>query len=263
VTTNADEIESALSALSDSHDRLVRVAKPLAADEVAGPSYCSDWSIAQVLSHLGSGAEIFGLLVEAGLHGREAPGQEQNQEIWATWDAKSPQDQARDGLAEDAELVEQLASIKPDQRLSWRLTFFGSERDLGDVVTMRLSEHILHTWDIEVLRNPQATLAGDAAGLVLDLATQLGGMVGKPQGQELKVHVTTEHPERNFQLAVGADSVSVTAAGPEAGDGEASLWLPAEAFVRLLAGRLDAQHPVDLEARGVDLEDLRAVFVGF
>ncbi len=263
MTTSSDEIASALSALSDSHDRLVAAAKPLAADDVAGPSYCSDWTIAQVLSHLGSGAEIFGLLVEAGLHGREAPGQQQNQEIWANWDAKSPQDQARDGLAEDGELVEQLAAIKPEQRLSWRLNFFGGERGLADLVRMRLSEHILHTWDIEVIRNPQATLAGDAAGLVLDFVTQMGGMVGKPQGQELRVHVTTEHPERHFQLTVGTDGVSVAPAGPEAADGEASLWLPAEAFVRLLAGRLDAQHPVDLEARGVDLNDLRAAFPGF
>jgi uncharacterized protein (TIGR03083 family) len=263
VTTSSDEIAAALSALSDSHDRLVRVAKPLSADDVVGQSYCSDWTVAQVLSHLGSGAEIFGLLVEAGLHGREAPGQEQNQEIWATWDAKSPQDQARDGLAEDGELVEQLASIKPEQRQSWRLTFFGSERTLADVLGMRLSEHILHTWDIEVIGNPQATLAGDAAGLALGFITQLGGMIGKPQGQDLRVHVTTEHPERHFQLAVGADGVSVTPAGPEAADGEASLSLPAEAFVRLLAGRLDAQHPVDLEARGVDLNDLRQVFPGF
>jgi len=263
VTTSSDEIEAALSALSDSHDRLVRVAKPLTADDVVGRSYCSEWTVAQVLSHLGSGAEIFGLLIEAGRHGREAPGQEQNQEIWATWDAKSPQDQARDGLAEDGELVEQLASIKPEQRASWRLNFFGSERTLADLIRMRLSEHILHTWDIEVIGNPQATLAGDAAGLVLDLVTGLGGMVGKPQGQELRVHVTTEHPERHFALAVGADGVSVGPTGPEAGDGEASLWLPAEAFVRLLAGRLDAQHPVDLEARGVDLGDLREVFPGF
>ena len=88
-------------------------------------------------------------------------------------------------------------------------------RSLADLVRMRLSEHILHTWDIEVIRNPQATLAGDAAGLVLDFVTQMGGMVGKPQGQELRVHVTTEHPERHFQLAVGTDGVSVDPAGPE------------------------------------------------
>ena len=263
MTTSADPIESALSALSDSHDRLAAAVGRLTGDEVTGPSYCSEWSVAQVLSHLGSGAEIFGLIVAAGLHGREAPGQTQNQEIWASWDAKSPQDQARDGVAEDGELVEQLAAISPEQRRSWRLSFFGAERSLADVIVMRLSEHTLHTWDVEVIGNPEATLAGDAAGLILDFLPQLAGMIGKPGGRELNVHVTTDHPERNFDLVVGPDGVAVTAAGPDPSYGQATLQLPAEAFARLLAGRLDAGDPAPVEAWSVDLDDLRQVFPGF
>ena len=263
MTTSADQIEAALSALSDSHDRLVAAAKPLTGDEVTGPSYCSEWSVAQVLSHLGSGAEIFGLLVEAGLHGREAPGQEQNQAIWATWDAKSPQDQARDGVAEDGELVELLASIPAEKRLAWRLSFFGAERDLADVLAMRLSEHALHTWDVEVIRNPTATVPGDAAGLILDFQLQLAGMIGKPREQKLHVHVTTEHPERYFELTAGPEGVTLAPADPDPAVGEATLRLPAEAFARLLAGRLDPEHPAQVEAFGVDLDDLRQVFPGF
>jgi uncharacterized protein (TIGR03083 family) len=263
VTTSADPIESALSALSDSHDRLAAAAKPLTGDEVTGPSYCSEWTVAQVLSHLGSGAEIFGLLVEAGLHGREAPGQEQNQEIWAVWDAKSPQDQARDGVAEDGELVEQLAALSPEQRQSWRVSFFGAERGLAEVIVMRLSEHVLHTWDVEVIGNPQATVAGDAAGLVLTFLPNLAGMIGKPHDPELRVHVTTEHPERHFELTAGPDGVAVAPAGPDPGAGASTLRLPAEAFVRLLSGRLDPEHTGPVAAQGVDLDDLRAVFPGF
>ena len=263
MTTSADQIEAALSALSDSHDRLVAAAKPLTGDEVTGPSYCSEWSVAQVLSHLGSGAEIFGLLVEAGLHGREAPGQEQNQAIWANWDAKSPQDQARDGVAEDGELVEQLAAISPERRLAWRLSFFGAERGLANVIGMRLAEHVLHTWDVEVIRNPEATVAGDAAGLVLDFQMQLAGMIGKPLDRELRVHVTTEHPERHFELSAGPDGVALAPAGPEPAPGDATLRLPAEAFARLLSGRLDAEHPAPVLAEGVDLAELRQVFPGF
>jgi uncharacterized protein (TIGR03083 family) len=263
VTTSADQIEAALSALSDSHDRLVAAAKPLTGDEVTGPSYCAEWSVAQVLSHLGSGAEIFGLLVEAGLHGREAPGQEQNQAIWAIWDAKSPQDQARDGVAEDGELVELLASIPTEKRLAWRLSIWGSERTLADVIVMRLAEHTLHTWDVEVIRNPEATVAGDAAGLILDFQMQLVGMIGKPLERELRVHVTTEEPERYFELTAGPDGVALAPADPDPAVGAATLRLPAEAFARLLAGRLDAEHPAQVEAYGLDLDDLRQVFPGF
>jgi uncharacterized protein (TIGR03083 family) len=263
VTTSAEQIESALSALSDSHDRLAAAAAKAAGNGVTGPSYCTDWSIAQVLSHLGSGAEIFGLNVEAGLHGRPAPGQEQYQHIWDVWNAKSPQDQARDGVAEDAALVEQLAALTPEQRLSWRLDFFGSERDLLGALLLRLSEHIMHTWDVEVMVNQQAMLPGDASGLALDFLPELVAYVGKPTGEELRVHVTTEHPERSFELAIGPDSVVLAKAGPEPSAGEATLRLPAEAFARLLTGRLDPEHTPAVQAQGVDLDQLRAVFPGF
>ena len=63
-----------LTALWASHHRLDAATKPLTDEEIAGPSYCADWSTAQVLSHIGSGAQIFGLLLDAGLSGAEAPG---------------------------------------------------------------------------------------------------------------------------------------------------------------------------------------------
>jgi hypothetical protein len=41
------------------------------------------------------------------------------------------------------------------------------------------------------------------------------------------------------------------------------LTLPGEAFVRLIYGRLDADHtPAPIDAEGVDLDDLRAAFPG-
>jgi uncharacterized protein (TIGR03083 family) len=263
VTTSAEQIETALSALSDSHDRLAAAAAKASGDGVTGPSYCPDWSVAQVLSHLGSGAEIFGLNVEAGLHGREAPGMEQYQAVWDVWNAKSPQDQARDGVAEDGALVEQVAGLSPEQRISWRLNLFGAERDLAAALITRLAEHIMHTWDIEVMQDPHAALPGDATGLAMDFMPELVGYVGKPTGEELTVHVTTEHPERHFELAVGPDSVVLAKAGPEAAAGDATLRLPAEAFARLLTGRLDPEHTPAVQAQGVDLDQLRAVFPGF
>ena len=264
MTTSADPIEAALSALSDSHDRLAAAVAKVSGDQATDPSYCSDWSIAQVLSHLGSGAEIFGLLVAAGLHGRPAPGQEQNQAIWDVWNAKSPQDQVRDGVAADAELVEQLAATTPEQRRDWKLNFFGSERGLADVIQMRLGEHALHTWDVEVALDPRATIAGDTAGLVLDGLPELIGYIGKPTEENLRVHVTTEHPERYYELVIGADSVVLARTGPEPDPGNAVLRIPAEAFARLLTGRLDPEHtPLVEESRGVELDQLRVVFPGF
>src|SRR6266536_450269 len=78
-----------IEALRHSHDRLRAVAGPLGLSQLQRPSYAAKWSIAQVLSHLGSQAEVFGLLLDAGLSRQDPPGRDMFGPIWQTWDAKS------------------------------------------------------------------------------------------------------------------------------------------------------------------------------
>jgi hypothetical protein len=89
------------TALRSSHRRLDEATRPLTNEEIAGPSYCTDWSTAQVLSHIGSGAQIFGLMLDAGLAGAETPGREEFSRIWDVWNAMSPTDQARNSIIAD------------------------------------------------------------------------------------------------------------------------------------------------------------------
>src|SRR5450631_1119595 len=119
VTTDADPLETVLPALRSSHARLAAVAGPLTADEVTDASYCDEWTTAQVLSHLGSGAEIFGMLLDAGLRGEDTPGPDQYQEIWSRWNGKSPQDQTRDGIAADGAFLDRLGGLDLAARGTW------------------------------------------------------------------------------------------------------------------------------------------------
>lgn len=264
MTTGTYPLETILSVLGNSHARLAAVVEPLTAAEVAGPSYDDDWSIAQVLSHLGSGAEIFGLLLDAGLRGEDAPGPDQYQEIWSRWNGKSPQDQTRDAIAADGAFLDRLGALDLAARENWRLTFFGGERRLEDLARMRLGEHALHTWDVAVTRDGQATVPEDAVELIVDTLPGLASMIGKPASEPLRVHVTTYDPERHFQLDAGSDGVSLSPAAPgPVPPGDAELRLPAEAFVRLLYGRLDPDHTPPAESTGVELDELRPIFPGF
>ena len=61
--TDTDEL---VAALHRSHVRLSQTLAALSDDQVTEPSYDDGWNIAQVASHLGSGAEIFGLFLDAG-----------------------------------------------------------------------------------------------------------------------------------------------------------------------------------------------------
>ena len=127
---------------------------------------------------------------------------------------------------------------------------------------MRLAEHVLPTWDVEVIRDPGAAVAGDAAGLVLDFQMQLAGMIGKPRDQKLHVHVTTERPSglRADCRFRGRDAgPGRPGPGGRRSDPAAARRGVRPATVRA-AGR---EHPAQVEAYGVDLDDLRQVFPGF
>jgi uncharacterized protein (TIGR03083 family) len=249
-----------IGALRHSHDRLQALVGPLDPGQLEQGSYASEWSIAQVLSHLGSQAEIFGLFLEAGLAGQDPPGREEFAPIWNVWNAKDPQAQATDALRADEVTLERFESLDADQRARLRLQMFGRETDVTGIARMRVGEHAVHTWDVAVALDPAATVAPDAVGLLIDTLGPLAARTGKPDGKQRRVRVVTSDPERHFVLETG-EAVSL-----EESDGEPGLLelrLPAEAFVRLVYGRLDPAHTPPVEADGVDLDELRAIFPGF
>ncbi len=195
--------EAWISALRHSHDALRAAVEPLTHDQVRRPSYASEWSIAQVLSHLGSGAEIFAMFLDAGLSGAEPPGRDAFPPIWQAWNDRSPQAQATDALAADAALVERLESLDPDERASIRLPLFGMDLDVTGLARLRLGEHAVHSWDIAVALDPSATVAADAVSLIVDSLGPLVARAGKPGGRHLTMRLVTTGPERSFTLAVG------------------------------------------------------------
>lgn len=86
-------------------------------------------------------------------------------------------------------------------------------------------------------------------------------------------HITTVRREGRDDLATvagglteGIDESAVVGPHTTDPDLDATMWRPAEAWLRLLTGRLDAGHQpatVVIEFDGVTLDDLRRVFPGF
>jgi uncharacterized protein (TIGR03083 family) len=243
------------------HDRLAAAVTPLSDVQLSEPSYDDDWSIAQVLSHLGSGAEVFALFVEAGLQGEPAPGLEAMQPVWATWNAKSPHDQARDALAVNAAFLDRLEKLSDADKERWRLTLFGGERDLTALLRMRLSEHAVHSWDVLVALDSGASVDADAVTLLIDTLPDLVAMVAKPGELTRRIQVTTHAPDRVFLLDIVPESAQLSAAGAPGADGD-DLRLPAEAFLRLVYGRLDPEHTPPGVGENDHLDVLRPVFPG-
>ena len=249
-------------ALRASHDRLAGIVATLDSAELRKQSYAKEWSIADVLSHLGSGAEIFQLYVNAGLGG-EPPGQEDNQRIWDAWNARSPEGQAAQSIAANEALVFRVESLTPDQLAALRVTMFGGMiLDAAGLLRMRLSEHAVHSWDVAVAVDPAARVSQDAVELLIGGLPQMMRWMGKQAADPAVTAVTTTNPAGTYTLDTGG--VTLT---PGSGDvtASASIGLPAEAMLRLVYGRLDDSEVASGEVRlsGVTLPELHAVFPGF
>jgi uncharacterized protein (TIGR03083 family) len=254
--------EATLALLHASHDHLAAAVEPLTPEQVTGQAYPTEWSIAQVMSHIGSGAQIFGGLMKAAADGEPAPDFETFKEVWAVWNAKTPGAQAADALAADTAFLDWVDGLTDQQRATFSIDLFGAQQDLVGVLAMRLGEHTLHTWDVLVALDPAATLPADASEAILDGLDRLVARSGKAVAEAKQIAVHTVDPSRQLELSLGTDKAELSEGEPDSPD--ATVELPAEAFVRLVYGRLDAEHtPTGVTTDGIDLPALRAVFPGF
>jgi uncharacterized protein (TIGR03083 family) len=253
----ADEV---LEILQASVERLRATTEGLSPEQLRAPAYPSEWSIADVLSHLASGAVIMLARVNAVLENREVA-DDFAPTVWDEWDAKSPDAKAADALVADRALMDRMTSLTADERARFHVSFGPVQVDFAGALAMRLNEHALHSWDIAVALDPGATVAPDAVVIVVDNIGLIARFVGKPSGVVHDVRVHTTAPEREFVLAIGAEGVTLEPESPSADTAPADLELPAEAFVRLVYGRLDPAHTPSVRGTA-DLEELRRVFPG-
>jgi uncharacterized protein (TIGR03083 family) len=231
-------------------------------DGVETKSQASDWTVAQVLSHLGSQAEIFSGILDAALDGTDLPGPEAFPPVWDAWNSRTPVDQVVDSLAANAAFLERVEDLSDAQLKALRFAMFGMDLDVVGFLRMRLSEYALHSWDVAAALDPGATVSGDAVALLIDTLPDMASRVGKPQDVPFRLRVVTSDPDRDLALLVD-DAVRLEKADGESSD--AVLRLPAEAFVRLVYGRLDDAHTprLQLDGDGPTLDQLRSVFPGF
>jgi uncharacterized protein (TIGR03083 family) len=257
--TLADETIAALRA---NHDRLAALVPTLTEAQLTGPSGAADWTVADVLSHLGSGAEIGRYPVLAAATGADE-GRPENQQVWDRWNALAPADQATGFLEADEASVATFEALTPQQRdeLMIDLGFLPQPVPLATALGMRLNEQTLHAWDVEVALDPAAALSDEAAALLArhfsETMTFLLGFVGKPGEYDGQARLALgEH------TVVIADTVSIE---PGTDDVTATFEGPLEAGVRMLSGRLTPEHtPAGTTIAGnLTLDDLRRVFPGF
>ncbi len=262
MTTLADRTIAALRA---THDDLAALVPDLSDEQLTAPSGAAEWPLAQVLSHLGSGAEIGLASLTATTGGTAAPGQDFNQSVWDRWNAMSPRDQADGFVDHDARLVAAYEALTSDQRenLQVDLGFLPAPLPLASLAGMRLSEAAQHSWDARVALDPGATIPESSAQLLAEHfaggLSFMTGFIGTPDA--LAKPAAVEVQGSGFGIVIG-DGVSLT---DGVSNPTATFVGPLEAAIRLIGGRLAPAHtPAGVEVIGdMTLDDLRKVFPGY
>ena len=233
---------------------------------------CTDWTVARVLGHLGSQAEIGLAGWEANVAGREPPGPEANPPIWERWNAMPPREAATAFADADRRLLEALEGLDADQldTMQIKLAFLPEPIDVASAVGFRLGEHALHSWDVFAAFDDRR----DPRGRRHRAADRPAPDDGR---HDRTVHATRHAPGRSghdlgrdvepFPAATPSSSATTVELRPaDRADGyDGDLAIPSEALLRLTSGRLRPDRPSgDVEPSGaLSLADLRRAFPGY
>ena len=113
--------EAHIDALRSSVARLRDITSAMSEAGLTGRAYPARWSIAQVLSHLGSGGVIMHGRLDDTLAGRATP-DDYPPGVWDTWNATTPLAQRDDGLAADAALMADIEATTPAERSGFSMS---------------------------------------------------------------------------------------------------------------------------------------------
>ncbi len=261
------DADSIIDALRSSHDRLADHVAGLSADDLAGPSGASEWDVAQVLSHLGSGAEIGLATLRAALGDGEPLGGDGMHAIWDRWNAMPRAEQAAGFVAANDTLTQAYEGLDSGVRETLRINlgFLPAPVDVATAASMRLNELALHSWDVFVVDDATATLPLDATTALMPRSGNLIGWIAKSEplaGREVDIALSTVDPDTQWALHLGEHA---TLTPGVAADSTARVTMPAEAWLRLASGRLAPEHtPAGVAVSGdLDLALLRQVFPGY
>lgn len=247
-------------------ERFSRYLEALDAGGWVEQSYCSDWLVYQVVSHIGSGSRIGGLRIAAWVGGGPAVTRESMQQIWGHFDSLKPEDM----YASYADAVKDYLATEartPDEAGMQEVEGFAGRRPMYAYQLGRTWELALHCWDVYVTRDRAARLNADAVSL---LAANLQFM-NLPLDKERAAGLSALNPVAfhltdsgcSYTLDVTAERPRVTRA-ESPGEGPLVIEGPDEEVIRFVAGRhfVPGARPELRVSKGSaqDLASLRRAF---
>ncbi|MEV6897053.1 maleylpyruvate isomerase N-terminal domain-containing protein [Amycolatopsis sp. NPDC051372] len=245
-----------LAALDSTSVGLGKIVQELPEEKLALPAFGrpGGWSVGQVLSHLGSAAEICTTLVRRGAEGDLTPPTgDDAKPVWAKWDAMAGPEQRESWFEADRTHRDLLATVGE----SITIPYFAGPLSLSEYAGYRLSEQALHGWDIEVVLDREATVRESEL-----LWQRIDLIVSRFHDADARKRLAPRTVTvADGRLEITESELHFTGTKAE-NRGEAQLTGGREAVLRLFYGRNRPED--DLQTAGdTTLDDLRQLFSGF
>jgi uncharacterized protein (TIGR03083 family) len=244
---NANEptFQAVVGALKREYTTLVNDIDAQPASFIEQDSFCANWKNYQVVSHLASGSELFQKSLETALDGREAVGDETRKAVWGYFDGLAPQAVYPEFKDRLGKLFAYLDALPADKHDAIVPTFAGV-LPLPKALLTRLNEVALHVWDIQVKQDPSLKLSPDSAGLLLPMVVDRLPNRAKKDGLDKlggkSIAFDIEGGASQFTLRPGEERGSVEHG--LSSDAAVTVTMSAEAFERLVSGRLPIEQAV-------------------
>jgi uncharacterized protein (TIGR03083 family) len=198
-------------------------------------SYCSDWQVYQVVSHIGSGSRIGQRRLDAWINGAEPMTREDQQAVWALFDSLRPDQMLNEYLKAAGEYLVAEGSIADEAGLT-EVEGFRGKQPLYVYQLGRLWELTSHSWDVYVARDRHATFPAAAVELLAPRLHMLNVPIDKERAQPLVENGV------QFKLAgTGATYTLELSDRPRLNEGGTGAGLvvegPAEEICRFVSGR--------------------------
>ena len=152
-------------------------------------------------------------------------------------------------LVADRDLLERVESLSDEDRSSFRFSMGPLELLFDGFVGMRLNEHALHTWDIEVTIDPIATVPAESTAHIVDNLELIARFTAKPTGNTGAIAVRTDQPRRTSP----SNSLPMRSPSEREMDRASPISNFRPGFVRLTYGdwiRLNPEHRSGLRCVG-------------
>jgi uncharacterized protein (TIGR03083 family) len=245
-------------------ERLTSYLEKLDADGWIEQSYCTDWLVYQVVSHLGSGCRIGKLRLAAWVGGGPPVTREVMQQTWGFFDSLKPEQMLAAYSSAAAEYLAAEAET-PDDAGQQEVDGFAGRRPMHAYQLARVWELACHSWDVYVARDNHARLDAAAVGMLARALDQIflpldndraAALAARPIAFKLTgsgTSYTLDPAAERPRLQAGASSdAAVLIEGPD------------EEVVRFVSGRhfIPGARPELRVARGSaqDLAALRRAF---